>query len=67
MQQARNPAEKASLPVAVPVPASGDAPTRTCARCRQDFPGDPSLFLPPGTVTWWACEPCRALLFATPA
>jgi hypothetical protein len=35
---------------------------RRCGRCRQQFPGDPTL----PTVAhpdWWVCPPCHDALF----
>jgi len=35
---------------------------RRCGRCRQEFPGDPTL----PTVAhpdWWVCPPCHDVLF----
>jgi hypothetical protein len=49
--------------VSVHDPAQRDVSTpRQCGRCRGMFPGDPTL--PGGLDTgWWACPPCRDLLF----
>jgi len=35
---------------------------RQCGRCRQLFEGDPTLH-PVAIPDWWACPPCRAVLF----
>ena len=52
--------EEAARPT--PYRSATDAiPARQCGRCRQEFPGDPSL----GTSEqqeWWLCPPCREAL-----
>jgi hypothetical protein len=42
----------------------GDQPAnpRQCGRCRQSFPGDPTLH-PLAKPDWWLCSPCREALF----
>ena len=52
----------------MPVPVRADedelAP-QLCGRCRELFPGDPTLH--PGTqADWWLCAPCRSVLFGRP-
>ena len=38
--------------------------TRQCGRCRESFPGDPTL--PVGALQeWWLCPPCHAALFVS--
>jgi hypothetical protein len=34
---------------------------RQCGRCRQSFPGDPTLH-PVALPEWWLCPPCREAL-----
>ena len=49
-------------------PGEGDdtVASRQCGRCREWFPGDPSLH-PTAIPDWWLCPPCRvALLGANP-
>lgn len=44
-------------------PATDQPPVpQVCGRCREAFPGDPTL-LPTAIAEWWACDPCRELLF----
>jgi hypothetical protein len=40
----------------------GPPSPRQCGRCRSMFPGDTSLD-PSATPGWWACAPCRLVLF----
>ena len=41
--------------------------SRLCGRCRQAFPGDPTLH-PVARREWWVCAPCgEALLGRTEA
>ena len=35
---------------------------RQCGRCRESFPGDPTLH-PVAKPDWWLCPPCREALF----
>jgi hypothetical protein len=42
-----------------PTPAAN---LRQCGRCRQSFPGDPTLH-PLAKPDWWLCSPCREALF----
>jgi hypothetical protein len=43
-------------------PGSVTAPVpQVCQRCRQTFPGDPTL-LPGAMIEWWACDACRTVL-----
>jgi hypothetical protein len=36
---------------------------RQCGRCRQSFPGDPTLHAV-ALPEWWLCPPCHAALFS---
>jgi hypothetical protein len=38
-------------------------PTRQCGRCRETFPGDPTLHAT-ALREWWLCPPCHDALFA---
>jgi hypothetical protein len=40
---------------------TGPPVPQICQRCRQPFPGDPTL-LPAAITEWWACPACRASL-----
>ncbi len=35
---------------------------RQCGRCRAFFPADPALDAR-AIADWWACDPCRLVLF----
>jgi hypothetical protein len=37
-------------------------PKRQCGRCRKFFDGDPALH-PIAIPEWWACPPCREVMF----
>jgi hypothetical protein len=37
---------------------------RQCGRCRQSFPGDPTLH-PVAQAEWWTCPTCHDALFSS--